>query len=110
MDVLAKIIRTYDIIAIQEIRDASQTVLPALVDLVNTDSSQYDYVVSERLGCSTRKEQYTYIFDTDTVKLTSPPLTHPEPDGMNRFTERLGFLIFLTYLIYMLELMHKNEN
>ena len=49
-DVLARIIRTYDIIAIQEIRDASQTALPALVDLVNTDGSQYDYVVSERLG------------------------------------------------------------
>jgi len=32
MDVLADIIRTYDIIAIQEIRDASQTALPSLVD------------------------------------------------------------------------------
>jgi len=50
MDVLASIIRTYDIIAIQEIRDASQTALPALVGLVNTDGSQYSYVVSERLG------------------------------------------------------------
>jgi hypothetical protein len=57
MDVLADIIRTYDIIAIQEIRDASQTALPALVDLVNSDGSQYDYVVSERLGRTTNKEQ-----------------------------------------------------
>lgn len=39
MDVLADIIRTYDIIAIQEIRDASQTALPALVDLANADGS-----------------------------------------------------------------------
>ena len=37
MDVLADIIRTYDVIAIQEIRDASQTALPALVDLANSD-------------------------------------------------------------------------
>jgi len=50
MDILADIIRTYDVIAIQEIRDASQTALPALVDLINADGSQYSYVVSERLG------------------------------------------------------------
>ena len=39
MDVLADIIRIYDIIAIQEIRDKSQTALPALVDLTNSDGS-----------------------------------------------------------------------
>ena len=65
MDVLADIICTYDEIAIQEIRDASQTALPALVDLANSDGSQYDYVVSERLGRTTSKEQYAYIFNTD---------------------------------------------
>ena len=77
MDVLADIIRTYDAIAIQEIRDASQTALPALVDLVNTDGSQYSYVVSERLGRTTSKEQYAHIFNTNTVELTSTPRTYP---------------------------------
>jgi len=85
MEVLADIIRTYDIIAIQEIRDASQTALPALVDLVNTDGSQYDYVVSERLGRTTSKEQYAYIFNTQTVEVTSTPHTYPEPDGTDPF-------------------------
>ena len=85
MDVLADIIRTYDIIAIQEIRDKSQTALPALVDLVNTDGSQYDYVVSERLGRTTSKEQYAYIFNTQTVELTSNPQTYPEPSGSDPF-------------------------
>ncbi|WP_370575639.1 endonuclease/exonuclease/phosphatase family protein, partial [Methanomethylovorans sp.] len=56
MTVLADIIRTYDIIAIQEIRDSSQTALPNLVSLVNSDGSQYQYVVSERLGRTTSKE------------------------------------------------------
>jgi hypothetical protein len=54
MATLADIIRTYDIIAIQEIRDSSQTALPKLVDLVNSDGSQYQYVVSERLGRTTK--------------------------------------------------------
>ncbi|MCG7849625.1 MAG: hypothetical protein MIO93_10665 [ANME-2 cluster archaeon] len=77
MDVLAYIIRTYDIIAIQEIRDASQIALPSLVNLVNTDGSQYDYVVSERLGRTTSKEQYAYIYNTQTIQLTSIPQTYP---------------------------------
>jgi len=85
MDVLADIIRTYDVIAIQEIRDASQTALPALVDLANTDGSQYDYVVSERLGRTTSKEQYAYIYNTQTIEVTSTPQTYPEPSGTDSF-------------------------
>ena len=67
MDVLADIIRTYDVIAIQEIRDKSQTALPSLVNLVNADGSQYEYIVSERLGRTTSKEQYAYIYNTGTI-------------------------------------------
>ena len=85
MDILADIIRTYDIIAIQEIRDKSQTALPALVDLANSDGSQYDYVVSERLGRTTSKEQYAYIYNTQTIEIISTPLTYPEPDGTDPF-------------------------
>ena len=78
LDVLGKIIRTYDIVAIQEIRDKSQTALPALVDTVNSDNSQYDYVVSERLGRTISKEQYAYIYNTQTVELTGAPQIYPE--------------------------------
>ena len=85
MNVLADIIRTYDIIAIQEIRDASQTALPSLVDLVNADGSQYDYVVSERLGRTTSKEQYAYIYNTQTIELINIPHTYPEPSGIDQF-------------------------
>ena len=81
MEVLAEIVRTYDIIAIQEIRDASQTALPTLVDLVNADGSQYSYVVSERLGRTTSKEQYAYIFNTQTIEISNTPHTYPEPSG-----------------------------
>jgi hypothetical protein len=85
MDVLGKIIRTYDIVAIQEIRDKSQTALPILVDTVNSDGSQYDYVVGERLGRTTSKEQYAYIFNNQTVELTETPFTYPESEGTDPF-------------------------
>ena len=86
MEVLGKIIRTYDIVAIQEIRDISQTALPALVDVVNANSSTpYDYVVSERLGRTSSKEQYAYIYNNQTVELTGTPHTYPEPNGTDPF-------------------------
>ncbi|SFM25059.1 endonuclease/exonuclease/phosphatase family protein [Methanolobus profundi] len=85
MEVLAEIIRTYDIVAIQEIRDASQTALPSLVELVNSDDHEYSYVVSERLGRTSSKEQYAYIFNTQTVQIDGEPQTYPEPEDTDPF-------------------------
>ena len=87
MDVLAKTIRRYDIVGIQEIRDASGTSLPKLVELINEGTDEngnplnYDYVVSDRLGRSSSKEQYAYIYDKNSVYVASEPLVYPEPDG-----------------------------
>jgi len=85
MDVLAKIIRTFDIVGIQEIYDKKQTALPQLVDLVNSNGSQYGYVVGPRLGRSVRKEQYAYIYNNRTVNLNGTPETYPEPNGTDPF-------------------------
>lgn len=86
MDVLARIVRTYDIVAIQELRDKSQTTLPALIDLVNADGSRYDYVVSERLGRTEHyREQYAYLYNTQTIQLVGTPQTYPEPGGTDPF-------------------------
>jgi hypothetical protein len=78
MDILAKIIKTYDIVAIEEIRDGTETALPMLVNSVNTGDSQYAYIVSERLGRTSSKEQYAYIYNTVTVTLTDIPETYPD--------------------------------
>ena len=79
MGVLSKIIRNYDVIAVQEIRDSSQTALPLLRDAVNTmGSPQYDYVVSERLGRTASKEQYAYLYNTQTMQVMGTPYTYPD--------------------------------
>lgn len=84
MDILAKIIRNYDVVAVQEIRDEKGTALPALVDKVNEEGQQYSSVVGERLGRTSSKEQYAYIFNTSTVMITNPS-TYPEPEGTDPF-------------------------
>lgn len=85
MNVLAEIIRTYDVVAVQEIRDSSQTALPALVEAVNSEGDCYSFVVSERLGRTSSKEQYAYLYDTAKMKHVGDPLTYSEPEGTDPF-------------------------
>lgn len=85
MEVLAQIIRSYDVVAVQEIRDSSQTALPQLVETVNSEGGSYEYVVSERLGRTTSKEQYAYVYDSSRVRLAGEPHTYPEPEDTDPF-------------------------
>lgn len=83
MAVLSKIVRNYDVIAVQEIRDASQTALPMLRDTVNSmGRSQYEYVVSDRLGRSLSKEQYAYIYNTQTIQVMGSPYVYPDSNDI----------------------------
>jgi endonuclease/exonuclease/phosphatase family metal-dependent hydrolase len=66
--VYASIFRHFDVIAVQEIRDASGTALPALMNAVNSDGSRYDVISGPRLGSTSSKEQYAYIFNTTTIQ------------------------------------------
>ncbi|MEX2026447.1 MAG: endonuclease/exonuclease/phosphatase family protein [Pirellulaceae bacterium] len=69
MDYLVQICRHFDIIAVQEIRSQQQNVLPLLVAAMNADGSHYEYVIGPRLGRTSSKEQYAYIFDAVSVEV-----------------------------------------
>jgi endonuclease/exonuclease/phosphatase family metal-dependent hydrolase len=75
MGILTKIIRNYDVIAVQEIRTISlQTTLPMLRDDVNSiGSSQYEYVVEGTRS----EEQYAYFYNTRTIQLMGSPYSYP---------------------------------
>lgn len=65
---LIKIISRYDIVFIQEIRDSSGTAIKTLVGELNSKSNEkYDFIVSKRLGSSSSKEQYAYIYKKQKV-------------------------------------------
>jgi endonuclease/exonuclease/phosphatase family metal-dependent hydrolase len=82
MEVLSKIIRNYDVIAVQEIRDSSQTALPALRDTVNSNGANYDFVVSDRLGRTTSKEQYSYIYNMQTMQVIGSPYVYSDSNDI----------------------------
>jgi endonuclease/exonuclease/phosphatase family metal-dependent hydrolase len=71
MDVISRIIRRYDVVAIQEVRSKEQNVIPTLLSYVNDANTNYDYIISQRLGRTESKEQYAFVYNTKTVDLVS---------------------------------------
>jgi endonuclease/exonuclease/phosphatase family metal-dependent hydrolase len=69
MNTLVQIVRQFDVVLIQEIRDASETTAPFFLDAINAvDGPEYAYIRSERLGRSTSKEAYAYFYNTESVQ------------------------------------------
>ncbi len=69
MDILADIVRRYDVVAVQELRAKDQTVIPRFVELINADGARYDSIVGPRLGRTSSKEQYVYLYNTARIEV-----------------------------------------
>lgn len=71
MGTLVKILSRCDISAIQEVRDSKGEAVPALMSELNRYDSihQYKHVESKRLGKNSYKEQFVFIYRSDTVKV-----------------------------------------
>ncbi|MFM8284739.1 MAG: endonuclease/exonuclease/phosphatase family protein [Planctomycetaceae bacterium] len=69
VDVLARVVRQFDVVAIQEVRAKSDGILPAFVQAVNADGSRYQFVIGPRLGRTVSKEQYAFVYDTDRIEV-----------------------------------------
>ena len=68
IETLAKILRKFDVIAVQEICTKQQDLLPLLVDRINQSDRRYDYMIGPRVGRTDNKEQFAFIFDTTRVE------------------------------------------
>jgi endonuclease/exonuclease/phosphatase family metal-dependent hydrolase len=81
MNVLADVIRQFDIVAIQEVRAKTDDILPRFVDLINSTGRRYDFLIGPRLGRSNSKEQYTFVYDTASIEVDrSAMYTVADPD------------------------------
>ena len=68
VDVLAQVVRRFDVVAIQEIRTKKDTLMPRFLEKVNQGGGQYNFLIGPRLGRSVSTEQYVYIYDTTRVE------------------------------------------
>jgi endonuclease/exonuclease/phosphatase family metal-dependent hydrolase len=86
VDVLARVVRGLDVVAIQEVRAKSDDVIPHFLSAINADGSRYQYVIGPRLGRTVSKEQYCFIYDSTRIELDPSSVgTVPNPgDLMHR--------------------------
>ena len=82
-DVLVKVVRQFDVVAIQEVRSKDDSILPEFVRHINADGSRYDFVIGPRLGRTSSKEQYAFVFNTDRVEVDrSSVITLNDPQDL----------------------------
>ncbi len=73
MNTLAGIVRKYDVVAIQEIKNKTGEVPPAFKTKINEGGAAYDFIISERTGKNpndaSSREQYAVYFNTATIEV-----------------------------------------
>uniref|UniRef100_A0A8D2L173 Deoxyribonuclease 1 like 3 n=1 Tax=Varanus komodoensis TaxID=61221 RepID=A0A8D2L173_VARKO len=78
MDIIVKIISRCDIMLLMEIKDSGHRLCPFLLEKLNGYSREpYRYVVSNRLGRKSYKEQYAFFYR---LKMVSVKQTYQYPD------------------------------
>jgi len=83
VEVLARVARQFDIVAVQEVRAKSDEIVPTFVRAINADGSRYHYVIGPRQGRTVSKEQYTFIYDTTRIEV-DPSSVGVVPDPQNK--------------------------
>lgn len=83
MEILAEIVRRFDVVAVQEVRAKDQNLLPNFVQLVNATGRHYDFVIGPRLGRTSSKEQYAFIYDAASIEVDRDGVyTVDDPDDL----------------------------
>ncbi|XP_010144202.1 PREDICTED: deoxyribonuclease-1-like 2 [Buceros rhinoceros silvestris] len=68
--VIVSILRRYDMVLVQEVRDSDLSAVTQLMEQLNSVStSPYDYEISGPLGRDNYKEMYLFIYRTDVVSV-----------------------------------------
>jgi exonuclease III len=101
MRALAQVVRSFDVIAIQEIRTQdNQFIQKFLRDYVNVGvtSGGYDARVSHRLGRTNSTEQYAFIFNTATIEV-HPQFCAVIPDPEDRLHREPYVALFRTRIV-----------
>ncbi|XP_038077129.1 deoxyribonuclease-1-like [Patiria miniata] len=90
VDYLTEILARYDVVLIQELRDASGEAIVDLLNALNEYSQHtYDFIISSRMGRSSYKEQYVYFYNPSKVSVID---AYEYPESHDEF-ERQPFIV-----------------
>ena len=82
-EMLVRILRRFDVVALQGIQSNRDDILPLLVERLNQSGRNYDYMIGPRVGRTAPLEQFAYIFDTQRLETDRYQLyTVEDPDDL----------------------------
>ena len=67
MGTIARIVSSFDLVAIQEVRSQDGTPIQRLVDLLNANGGTYTAIVSEPIGGKRYTESYAFVWDSSRI-------------------------------------------
>lgn len=65
----ARVVRQFDVVALQQIVSVERDLIPRLVETINQSDRRYDFVMSESTGPPNQQEQMAFIFDTSRLQV-----------------------------------------
>jgi endonuclease/exonuclease/phosphatase family metal-dependent hydrolase len=83
MGTLARIVASFDVVAIQEVRGGDAMAIRRLVDLINASGGNYTATLSAPIGRTSQTESYAYVWDRSRIMLT-PDSAYVVQDGADR--------------------------
>jgi len=69
IDVYLRILRQFDVVALQEIQSDTDDLLPRLTSQLSSRGDTFDYIIGPRVGPKGMTEQLGFIFNLDTVEI-----------------------------------------
>lgn len=88
MDLMARVVRTFDVIAIQDVMAIERDLLPRMVEHINRTGCQYDYLLAPPAagrGKTGAQSRMAFLFDTDRI-VTDRTQFYTVADPDNVFT------------------------
>ncbi len=81
VEVLVDVARRFDVLAIQEVRSVNPAIVDDFVRQINANGGRFAYLLGPRLGRTSSKEQYLYVYNRDRVEVDrSACYTVEDPD------------------------------
>lgn len=92
VETIARIVRQFDVIAIQHI-DARRTgLIPTLVERINMSDRRYDYCIGPRVGSEGQSQQFAFLFDTARIETDRNQLyTLEDPQNLVEYDPLVGW-------------------
>ncbi|MCY2985647.1 MAG: endonuclease/exonuclease/phosphatase [Planctomycetota bacterium] len=92
IETIARMIRQFDVIALQHIQSKQHNIVPELLDKVNQGDRRYDYCIGPRVGTEPYQQQFAFLFDTDRIETDRPQLyTVDDPQALMEFDPLVGW-------------------